>query len=147
MKLKAICFLLAVMLLVDPVREAWAKKINWGDIVQDTLKATAVAALVRQLAEPINDFVNSLLLTHGAENRDTTKVVPIFSVGYKTAVGAAQVSGPQELVNEVRAVFTLEGLTHGKYRVKAYIPNRHSNPFELDRVYGVGVTAIIDGFL
>jgi len=122
-------------------------KIHWGKIIQPMLKATAVAALVRELAEPLNDFVNSLLLTNHAANKDFTKVVPIFSVGVKNAVGAAQVSGPKELVEKVRAVFALEGRMNGKYRVKAYIPNSTSNPFEIKRVYGVGVTAIIDGFL
>jgi len=122
-------------------------KIHWGKILQPVLKATAIAALVRELSGPLNDFINNLLLTNKAANKDFTKVVPIFSVGYKSAVGAAQVSGPKELVDKVRAVFTLEGKMNGKYRVKAYIPNTTSNPFKIDRVYGVGVTAIIDGFL
>lgn len=145
-KQKIASFLLIIM-LAGFTKDLWARKINFGNIIQDALKSAAIGALIRQMAEPLNDFVNSLLITNHAENRDLTKVVPIFSVGYRDAVGAAQVSGPPELVGQVRAVFCLEGITSGKFRVKAYIPNRHSNPFEIDRVYGVGVTAVIDGFL
>lgn len=147
MKKKIAMFLVfCIMFFIS--QNVFAKKIKWNSVFKDVFKAVAVSAVIKEIAEPLNKFINNLLLTNHAQNKDFTKVVPIFSVGYKKAIGAAQVSGPKELVDEVKAVFCVEGRMHGKYRIKAYIPNNSSNPFKgINRVYGVGVTAIIDGFI
>ena len=120
---------------------------NLKDLLKNTAKTLAIGALIRELAEPLNKFVNDMLLNHNVGNRETTKVVPVFTVGGQSAIGAAQVSGTPELVNSVKSVFAIEDVMNGKYRTKAYIPSSSSNPLKLDRVYGVGVTAIIEGFL
>ncbi|MDD2717734.1 MAG: hypothetical protein PHW04_17745 [Candidatus Wallbacteria bacterium] len=140
-------FFMITIFVFGLTADVWAKKFDLKNLGEDLLKAAAGGAVIRQIAGPLNDFLNSLMLAHHAENRDFTKVVPIFSVGNQAAIGAAQVSGPEELVNDVRAVFCLEGTFGNIYRAKCYVPNKSSNPLNLERVYGVGVTAVIEGFL
>ncbi len=120
------------------------------DLLKDAAKAVGIGILIEKLAGPINSFVNQIMLTHGAENKETTKVVPILTVGAQGAIGAAQVCGPDDLVNQVRAVIQFEESYDAmgqKLRVRALIPNGSKNPLKIERVYGVGVTAIIDGKL
>jgi hypothetical protein len=106
-------------------------------------KTVVVAAVIRQFAEELNGLINGLFLNNNAANKEMTKVVPIFSAGERLAVGGAQVSGSAEQLAEVSAVFQIDGDFHrGKFRVKGFVPSTSST--ELDRVYGVGVTALID---
>lgn len=117
------------------------------DLLKDAVKVAGIGFAIESFAEPINDFVNSLLLTRGVANKETTKVVPILTVGSKGHIGAAQVCGPDELVKQVKTVIQFEDdfKVMGKsMRVRALIPNAGINPLQLNRVYGVGVTAIID---
>ena len=70
--------------------DVWAKKFDLKNLGGDLLKTAAGGAIIRQIAGPLNDFLNSLMLAHYAENRDFTKVVPIFTIGNQAAIGAAQ---------------------------------------------------------
>ena len=113
------------------------------DSLEKAGKAVAIAGLVRKLAPEINDFVNTLMLNQKVANREKTKVVPLFSFGDRSAIGGAQVSGPEYLLNQVRAVYQIDGLfQNGRFRVKALVPTTSST--ELNRVHGVGVTAVVD---
>lgn len=119
------------------------KKVFNRKNIEDAVQVVAVAAVIRQFAEELNGLINGLLLNNNAANTEMTKVVPIFSVGDRTAVGGAQVSGPADKLAEVSAVFQIDGNFHrDKFRVKAYVPSTSST--KLDRVHGVGVTALID---
>ena len=72
-----------------------------------------------------------------------TKVVPLFSVGKRTAAGGVQVSGPAELLKQVRAAFQIDGnFDRGKLRVRVFVPSTSST--KLVRVHGVGVSALVD---
>lgn len=82
---------------------------------------------------------------HGAGSDYATKVVPIVSVGNKGYIGAAQVTGTQELVDQTEAVLQLEGnFNSSTFRVKALVPIDSTNPVNFNRVQGVGISAIID---
>lgn len=71
-----------------------------------------------------------------------TKIVPILSVGTPgVSIGFAQVSGPAERVNKVRAVLQLDATFKSVVRVKAFIPS--DSYTDLRRVQGTAVTALL----
>ena len=98
-----------------------------------------------QFAGPLNNFINTLTAKNGVSSDYATKVVPVITVGTGTYAGAAQVSGPQALVDQTKAVLQIEGDFNGNsFRVKALIPIDSKNPTNFSRVQGVGVSAQID---
>jgi hypothetical protein len=115
--------------------------IGLGDI----LKVGGIGFLIDKFAKPLNDFINTLTFKHGGSHDYATKVVPILSFGSGGYVGAAQVMGSQELVDKTESVIQVEGNFNGsQFRVKALIPIDSKNPTKFNRVFGVGVSAIID---
>lgn len=118
-----------------------AQAFGLGDI----LKVGGIGVIISKFAGPLNNFINTLTMQHGAGNDYATKVVPILSFGSGGYVGAAQVTGSQELVDRVQAVVQLEGSFNGsQFRVKALIPIDSKNAVKFSRVQGVGVSAMID---
>ncbi|MEG0831415.1 MAG: hypothetical protein RSF75_03615 [Acidaminococcaceae bacterium] len=109
------------------------------------VKTGGIAYLVDRNAGDLNKFINSLTAKYGVSSDYATKVVPVITVGNSSYVGAAQVSGPQALVDECQSALQLEGnfLNNG-FRVKALIPIDSKNPTNFSRVQGVGVSAQID---
>ncbi|MFY7951849.1 MAG: hypothetical protein ACOVT5_05030, partial [Armatimonadaceae bacterium] len=75
------------------------------------LKGAAVLAIVDSNSRSIDDFVNKVTQTRTDDPKFATKVVPILTVGGATFAGAAQISGPAELVSQVKAVAQAEGET------------------------------------
>lgn len=113
--------------------------------VGDILKVGGIGFLVDKFAAPLNNFVNTLTFKHGGSHDYATKVVPIVTLGSGGYIGAAQVIGPQELVDKTQAVLQVEGNFNGKqFRVKALIPIDSKNPVNFSRVNGVGLSAVID---
>lgn len=109
------------------------------------LKVGGISILVDQFAGPLNSFINTLLAKNSVSSEYATKVVPIITVGSGSYVGAAQVSGPQELVDQTKAVLQVEGQFNGdSFRIKGLIPIDSKNPTNFSRVQGVGVSAQID---
>lgn len=80
-----------------------------ASIFGDVLKVGGIGYLVDRYANELNDFINALTAKHGVSSEYATKVVPIITIGSGGYVGAAQVSGPQELVDECKAALQLEG--------------------------------------
>jgi len=117
-------------------------------VLGSILKTFGIGAVVDRFAEPINNFINTLTLNNGVEVEEQTKVVPIVTVGSNTYAGAVQVSGPKEAVQKVEAVAQLEGdFQDGAFRIRALVPVNTKNPADfknIDRIEGVGVTALID---
>lgn len=112
------------------------------------LRGTLIATAVQEIAGPLNDFINTIVARRGLASQEMTRVVPILSVGDKTYVGAAQVSGPSWRVNTVRACLQIQGeFSGGQHRVALFIPSSSDNPLEIRRVPEVGVTALIDSTL
>ena len=139
----AASLLLCLVLLaaVSPTADAF----DLGRILRKTAKVVGIEALVRHFADPLNDFINKIFLNQKVENRQLTKVVPIISFGERKAVGAAQVSGSDEALAAVRAIIQYEDeFSHGQFRIKALVPGDSADPTKFSRVYGVGVTAVID---
>ena len=118
-----------------------SQAFNVGDI----LKVGGIGFLIDKFSTPLNSFINTLTFKHGAGSDYATNVVPIVSVGNRGYIGAAQVTGPQELVDQTKAVLQLEGNFNGSsFRVKALVPIDSTNPVNFSRVQGVGISAIID---
>ena len=110
----------------------------------DILGAVGGGFLVSAIAGPMNDFINTITLNRNIGVTESTKVVPILSVGTGTAIGAAQVSGPESAVRRTKAVGQIEAEYQGRLRVRILVPMDSSNPLQgIRRVQGVGVSAII----
>lgn len=119
-----------------------------SDILGSILKTFGIGVIVDQFAGPINNFINTLTLNNGVKVKEETKVVPIVTVGSNSYAGAVQVSGPKEKLDKVKAVAQLEGdFKDGDFRIRALIPINTTNPINiknLDRIEGIGVTALVD---
>jgi hypothetical protein len=115
----------------------------FGDEIEKLLKIFGAGIVVEKFGKQINKAINTLLLNNKAEIKDATKVVPILSIGSGGHIGAAQVSGPEDKVEQVEAVFQIEGKWNA-IRLKALVPSDSKNPLKLNRVEKVGVSAIID---
>ncbi|HIU64469.1 MAG TPA: hypothetical protein IAB06_05500, partial [Candidatus Avacidaminococcus intestinavium] len=90
-----------------------------ANILGDVLKIGGIGYLVDRYAGELNNFINTLTVKHGVSSEYATKVVPVITVGNSSYVGAAQVSGPQELVDKCQAALQLEGNFFNRvYRIK-----------------------------
>ncbi len=120
--------------------------------IGSVIKLFGIGYVVKQFGPQINDAINTLMLNNKAANRDVTKVVPILSVGVGVSapggsyIGAAQVQGPKALVTKVEAVAQIEGAFSDAVRLRGLVPVDSLNPIpgNLHRVYGVGITALVD---
>ena len=121
-----------------------ADAINLGSII----KVAGIGLLVDQFGSQLNSFINALMAQHNATPEFATKVVPILTVGVlgnSGYIGAAQVMGPQNLIDKVQAVVQVEsGFNGNMFRVKGLIPIDSKMPVNFSRVSGVGVSAMID---
>ena len=113
------------------------------------LKGGAVIVVVDKFSGDIDRFVNKVTGNRSNNVRESTRVVPILSIGKGTYAGAVQVTGPRNLVDQVKAVAQLETSTRigGEVRIKGLIPistRSASDIGSLSRVRGVGVSALID---
>jgi len=104
---------------------------------------------VRAVAGPLNNFINTVMLANHVGNQDKTKVVPIVTIGSATYVGAAQVSGPANAVNNVQAVGSFAAAWNNNvWQVRALVPVDRLNVLQgFKRVYGAGVDAVINAKL
>src|SRR5688572_28888444 len=89
------------------------------------LKATGVVFAVRQFGKDINKVINTALQQRGVEYAGATKVVPIFSVGNGIFVGASQVIGAPQQVDQVRAVGQVETRL-GDVQGRLFVPTTSS---------------------
>ncbi len=137
---KRIIIGLVVFCLVSVAAIPATQALNLGDI----LKVGGVAILVDRFAGPLNNFINTLTAKHNADSNYATKVVPIITLGSGGYVGAAQITGPQDLVDKTQAALQVEADFNSQLRVKALIPIDSKNPVNFSRVQGVGVSAMID---
>jgi hypothetical protein len=129
------------------------RALGQGDVIIQAVKIFGIGYVVKTYGSQINDFINRLMSNNHAANNLKTKVVPILSLGVGIAgpnqgsyVGAVQVMGPAAAVDKVEAVAQIEGVFLDALRVKGLVPVDNLNPVagNLHRVYGVGVTALID---
>jgi hypothetical protein len=119
--------------------------LELGDIFKDVVKIGAVALAVDEFGDDLNDLINNLLDNNDASTGAATKVVIIVSPIGNKHIGAAQVTGPEEAVNKVKAVVQLETSFMDKmFRVRAMVPIDGEDPSNFTRVKGVAVSAVID---
>lgn len=111
------------------------------------LKVVGVGAAVKQFGPQINGAINKLTSHHDSREM-TTKVVPILSAGIasRQAIGAAQVMGPRDKVEQVTAVAQLEQDILGReVKIRAMVPVSSQDVIrDIKRVEGVGVSGIVD---
>lgn len=123
------------------------------NVITTAIKLFGIGYVVKTYGPQINSAINTLMLNNKAGNKEMTKVVPILSVGVGiissnpgSYIGAAQVQGPVAAVNKVQAVAQIEGSFLSAVRIKGLVPIDSLNPLagNLHRVYGVGITALVD---
>jgi hypothetical protein len=110
------------------------------------LKGGAIVFVIDRFGGQINSAMNKIVGDPNREAGSKTKVVPIVSVGQGASAGAAQVSGPARAVDTVKAVAQVEGNVRigASLRLRALIPVSTKSATNIKRVYGVGVTGLID---
>jgi hypothetical protein len=134
-------FLLGVSAAPQP-----ADAFSFNSGIARLVKIFGIAWCVDHFGGKINDTINSLLKQHEAEIQGHTKVVPILRVGGGgggTAVGAAQIMGPKEQVDQVQAVGEVELNITGSVRARGLLPISTKNMTSLKIVPGVGCSANI----
>ena len=107
-------------------------------------KADSAVALANQWRDNI---VRALGGPDGAASADWSidakKIVPVLSVSRHGArVGVAQVGGPKQQVDKVKAVAQLDADYHERVRARIYIPLANLNVTKLSRVQGVSVVGM-----
>lgn len=113
-------------------------------LLEQALKIFGIGYVVSRFGGDINNFVTDLAGQRGVQWEGATKVVPIVSVGQGGFIGAAQVVGTPDRVDEVRAVGQLETRI-SDVRGRLLVPVNTTNPTRnLSRVSGVGVSGLID---
>ena len=117
-----------------------AQSLPLGDVV----KVFGIGWVVERFSVQIDRAINSALAEHQAGIEGATKVVPIIRVGKGgTAVGAAQVMGPQVQVDKVQAVAEVELRIAGTLRARGLIPVSTRDVSTVRSVSGVSVSADI----
>jgi hypothetical protein len=113
--------------------------------IKEVIKIVGVGAAVERFGPDINKAVNKVS-GHKDSYSMTTKTVPIISVGRgRGAIGAAQVMGTKDRVDQVKAVAQIEGEFLGEFRIRALIPVSTKDVVrDVRRVEGVGVSGILD---
>ncbi len=119
--------------------------INLGSLI----RLFGIGYVVDRFGPQINDAVNTITFQRDLDIQQFTAVVPIISGeigagGAAAYIGAAQVSGPRELVHQVRAVAQIEADWQRVLRAKVLVPVDSINPLNMRRISGVGVSAILD---
>lgn len=118
-----------------------------ADAFKDLVKIIGVGAAVNNFAPKFNDAINRLS-GHNDSSAVKTKVVPIISGGINSrkAIGAAQVMGPADKVDRVKAVAQLDQDLLGKeVKIRAMIPiETQQIVSNIKRVDGVGISGIVD---
>ena len=140
MNKKLVAAVAAAYLLGAGTRALPAQAFDLGSV----LKLGGISYLVSRFGSEINTFINKLTLQKGLDTHYATKVVPILSLGSGRYIGAVQVVGPKAQVDKVKAVGQLEVSFVKVARVKAMIPIDATSISNINRVEGVGVSAIVD---
>jgi hypothetical protein len=128
-------------------------------VTADRAQATANGVAPVRLAETWRDNLSTALtgrvVTYRQDEvRDTAlesepelknKLVPILTVGSSGSIGVAQVTGPEEYVNQVKAVAQLATDYKDRARIRMLVPIHTENIVQnLKRVPQVAVTGIGD---
>lgn len=142
-KRMAVTCLAAAMIGAGAVTSVSA--FNLGSVLGGVVKVGGIGYVVDRYSEQLNSFINSIMMKEGAGTNYATKVVPIVSIAGSGYIGAAQVIGDADQVEQVEAVGQIEAsMNSSLFRIKGLIPINSKNPTNFSRVQGVGVSAVID---
>lgn len=110
----------------------------WADNVRQALGGTPAESTAAS-------STSSTSANYAEWEGQANKVVPILSAGTPgISIGAARVTGPQEKVDQTKAVAQIEAEFRGVARIRAFIPVSDLNITRPRRVQGVSVNALID---
>ena len=141
---KAIAAVLTAAMLSAGIFNS-ASAFNLGTILGGAVKIGGIGVIVDKYSSELNNVINSLMRKNVADTTYATKVVPIISLGNSGYIGAAQVIGDADQVEQVQAVAQVEVSWNNQlFRIKGLIPINSKNPTSFSRVQGVGVSAVID---
>ncbi len=115
--------------------------------LEQILKIGGTALIVKQFGGTINNVLNKVTGQNKLDDQGiVTKVVPVLSAGSRGAIGIVQVAGPREQVDRVKAVAQLQTQVKalGTLQARILIPIDAENLNNINRVSGVGVSAIVD---
>ena len=117
-----------------------------ASLLGDIAKVGGVGFVVDKFGPQINEFINKLTANKNLSSDEATAVVPIITFGSGGYIGAVQVIGTKENVEKCKAVVQIEGdaLFGKNIRAKALVPVGSRTTSNIKRIYGVGVSAIID---
>lgn len=117
-----------------------------ANLLGDIVKVGGIGLIVDKFGPQINDFINKLTANKNLGTEEATAVVPIITFGSGGYIGAVQVIGAKENVDKCKAVVQIEGnAVFGRnIRAKALVPVGSKTTSNIKRIYGVGVSAIID---
>jgi hypothetical protein len=134
------------LLLVVAVLVSMTAAVCYGNLLGEAVKVGGVAFVVDRFGGQINGFVNKLTANKNVGTQQATKVVPIITLGSGGYIGAAQVMGTKSNVAKCKAVVQIEGnaMFGSAIRAKALVPVGSKTTSKIKRIYGVGVSAIID---
>lgn len=120
--------------------------VSYGSLIGDVVKVGGVAFVVDKFGGQINSFVNKLTANKNVGTQQATAVVPIISFGGGGYIGAAQVMGTKANVAKCKAVVQIEGnaIFGRNIRAKALVPVGSKTTSKIKRIYGVGISALID---
>jgi hypothetical protein len=133
---------LAGLLATAPPTQALSLGGGFGDLV----KLFGITWIVSHFGGSIDRTINDVLKQHEAAIEGRTKVVPIIKIGSGgVAVGAAQVMGPAERVDLVKAVAQLDWTPSDTFRGRVLLPISTDRAItsSVRGVAGVGVSAVI----
>jgi len=132
--------------LVAAVLVSMVAAASYGGLLGDVAKVGGVGFVVSKFGKQINTFVNTLTANKNVGTQQATAVVPIISLGDGGYIGAAQVMGTKANVAKCKAVVQIEGnaVFGTNIRAKALVPVGSKTTSKIKRIYGVGVSAIID---
>ena len=134
------------LFLVAAILVSVTAMVCYGGLLGDVVKVGGVGFVVDKFGSQINKFVNTLTANKNVGTTEATAVVPIISFGGGGYIGAAQVMGTKANVAKCKAVVQIEGnaLFGKNIRAKALVPVGSKTTSSIKRIYGVGVSAIID---
>ena len=111
------------------------------------LKIGGTALIVKEFGNSINSVLNKVTGQNKLSDEGiVTKVVPVLSAGSRGAIGIVQVAGPRQQIDKVKAVAQLQTQVKALSTLQAriLIPIDANNLTHINRVSGVGVSAIVD---
>lgn len=139
------CVTLVLILVASIITATSPITTNAADPIFTLLKAFGIGYVVQTFAPQMNTAVNAIMQNNKVMSSETTKVVPIISLGNGAHIGAVQVTGSSTQVNKVAAVAQLEVEGNESwFRAKALVPVNSFDVRTIQRVSGVGISAVLD---